>query len=144
MDAIEFHTGITDPVGFTLRMLRKAYRQGARVLVTAPAPVLDKLSRQLWRAYEREFIAHVLVGRCRQGQAERTPLWLGTTVTAGSYEPVVVINVGADAPLEPSRLQRLIEVVSADDDEAAAGRLRWRQYKAAGLVVEHVNASAAG
>ena len=141
MEAIEFHTGIDDPVGFVVRLLRKAYRQGARVLVTAPAPMLDPISRQLWLSYEREFIAHVHVGRCQPGQAARTPLWLSTAVAAVEDEPVVVINVGAAAPADMARLQRLIEVVAADADSAAAGRQRWRQYKAAGYGVVHVNAT---
>jgi DNA polymerase-3 subunit chi len=54
----------------------------------------------------------------------------------------VVINVGAAAPIDPARLERLIEVVSAEDPDAAEGRQRWRSYKAAGLPLTHVNAAA--
>ncbi len=142
MEAIEFHTGIDDPVGFAVRLLRKAYRQRARVLVTAPAALLDQISRQLWLAHEREFIAHVRVGRGQPGQAARTPLWLSTAVAAAAHEPVVVINVGAAAPADVGRLQRLIEVVAADPDSAAEGRQRWRQYKTAGHGIVHVNTAA--
>ena len=141
VDAIEFHTGIADPVGFAVRMLRKAYRQGARVLVTAQPPTLENLSRQLWLAYSNEFIAHVVVARSKAAQAARTPLWLGASVTAASHEPVVVINLGAAAPADLLRLERLIEVVSVDADDAAAGRQRWRQYAAAGFSVNHTPAS---
>ncbi len=140
MEAIEFHTGVDDPVGFAVRLLRKAYRQGARVLVTAHAPTLDLLSQQLWLAYEREFIAHVRVGRCRPEQLARTPLWLSVAVSGVENEPTVVINVGAPAPDDLTRLQRLIEVVSAQTDAAAEGRLRWRHYKSAGCSIAHVNA----
>lgn len=127
---------------FTLRMLRKAYGQGQRVLVTAAAPLLDELSRQLWLSYEREFIAHVLVAGKGAALAHRTPLWLGTGVTAVENEPLVVVNLGASAPADPARLQRLIEVVAADVDSAAAGRLRWRQYIAAGFQIKHQKAGA--
>lgn len=137
MEAVEFHTGVEDTTRFTVRMLRKAYAQGQRVLVTAAAPFLESLSRQLWVAYEREFIAHVLVARSSAATARRTPLWLGAGVTAAAHEPLVVINVGAPAPADLARLQRLIEVVAADVDSATAARLRWRQYSAAGFQIKH-------
>ena len=141
MEAIEFHTGLEDPVGFAVRLLRKAYRQGARVLVTASTPTLDQLSRQLWLAYEREFIAHVRLGRCQAEQLARTPLWLATSVSGVEHEPRVVINIGAAAPADLDRLQRLIELVSAQTEEAAEGRLRWRHYKQAGCAISHLSAS---
>ena len=144
MQAVEFHTGLEDAVGFAVRMLRKAYEQGARVLVTAPRPTLEQISRQLWLLYEREFVAHVLVARCSAGQAQRTPIWLGEQVTLASGEPTVVINVGAQAPAQPARLERLIEVVSVQADAATAGRQRWRQYRAEGLQISHSKAGGSG
>jgi hypothetical protein len=38
MTEVEFHTGVDEPLGFACRLLRKAYRKGSRVLVTAPSP----------------------------------------------------------------------------------------------------------
>jgi DNA polymerase III subunit chi len=140
MQAIEFHTGIDDPAGFTLRLLRKAYGQGARVLVTADAPMLEHLSRQLWLVYEREFVAHVVVARSRPPERARTPIWLASTVAHIEAEPRIVINVGMAAPADPARLDRLIEVVSSDVDLEAEGRERWRLYKAAGLQISHFKA----
>ena len=55
-----------------------------------------------------------------------------------------MVNLGADAPIEVGDLQRLIEVVSADPDDAARGRERWRAYKAAGLQIRHHAAGPAG
>jgi DNA polymerase-3 subunit chi len=141
MQPIEFHTGIDDPVGFAVRLLRKAYRQGARVLVTAHPATLERLSRQLWAGYEDEFIAHVRADRCPPSQAARTPLWLAPGLTGLQGEPTVVVNVGASAPEDPARLDRLIEVVSTEEADAAEGRRRWRGYKAAGLAITHVNAA---
>ena len=44
---VEFHTGVPDRVSFACRLLRKASRQGARVLVTAPEDILAELDRAL-------------------------------------------------------------------------------------------------
>ena len=137
MDQVEFHTGIEDPAEFVGRLLGKAYRQGARVLVTADDALQERISRYLWAGNERDFIAHVRLARCTAAQAARTPLWLAAAVQARPNEPVVVVNAGAEAPPDLQRLERLIEVVATEPEQAAAGRQRWRQYKAAGLLIKH-------
>lgn len=142
MTEVEFHTGVADTVDFTCRLLRKACRQGARVLVTAPEPTLRELDRQLWTFEEREFVPHVRMPGAAPAVAARTPVWLaGDTTPDGA--PGLVVNLGAEAPTNPCALQRLIEVVSDDPEDAARGRSRWRAYKAAGLHIKHHAAVAA-
>ena len=136
MTEVEFHTGLADPVGFACRLLRKACRQGARVLVTAPEATLRELDRALWTFEEREFIPHVRMPGAAAGVAARTPVWLAGGASLPEA-PAVVVNLGADAPADTDAVQRLIEVVSADPDDAARGRERWRGYKAAGLQIRH-------
>ena len=136
MTEVEFHTGVADSVGFTCRLLRKACRQGARVLVTAPDATLRELDRQLWTFEEREFVPHVRMPGAPAAVAARTPVWLASDAEAAGA-PGVVVNLGAEAPTDFGALQRLIEIVSDDPDEAARGRSRWRAYKAAGLEVRH-------
>jgi DNA polymerase-3 subunit chi len=133
---VEFHTGVTDPVGFACRLLRKAYRGGMRVLVTAPGPVLAELDRVLWTFEERDFVPHVRMPGAPSSVAARTPLWLAVQA-GGEGAPRLVVNLGADAPSNPGDLDRLIEIVSAEADAAESGRGRWRAYKAAGLDIKH-------
>lgn len=136
---VEFHTGVVDRVGFVCRLLRKAHRQGARVLVTAPEPLLIELDRALWVFDEREFLPHVRMPGARPAVAARTPVWLALDAVLEGVEaaPRLVVNLGAAAPSNVSVLERLIEVVSAEPDDVEAGRQRWRAYKAAGLVIKH-------
>lgn len=142
LSEVEFHTGVADRVGFACRLLRKAARQGARVLVTAPEPVLAELDRALWTFDERDFVPHVRVPGARAAVAARTPLWLAAA-TGLPGAPRLVLNLGAEAPADLSALDRLIEVVATEPDEVDAGRQRWRHYKAAGLAIKHHNAGAA-
>lgn len=143
LSQVEFHTGVEEPIAFACRLLRKAVRSGARVLVTAPAPVLAELDRSLWTFEERDFLPHVRMPGAPASVAARTPLWLTTDAgavtesAAPADAPRVLLNLGAAAPVAFSAIQRLIEIVSADADEAQSGRERWRQYKAAGLNVVH-------
>jgi DNA polymerase-3 subunit chi len=139
---VEFHTGVTDTVAFACRLLRKAFRQGVHVLVTAPAEVLARLDRELWTAEERDFLPHMRMPGAAAATAARTPIWLATHAgVAGA--PAVVVNLGADAPADPALVSRLIEVVSDEPDDAQRGRERWRAYKAAGLAIRHHGAGAA-
>ena len=155
---VEFHTGVDDSVGFACRLLRKAYRQGARVRVTAPPALLAELDRALWVFDDRDFVPHVRVPGVAPAIAARTPIWLSADVggvedavegvAAGAdagaaavatlpAAPRVVVNLGAAAPGDVASLERLIEVVSTDPDDADRGRARWRAYKAAGLQIKH-------
>ncbi len=140
MTEVEFHTGLQDAPGFACRLLRKASRQGIRVLVTAPAEALSALDRLLWTFEEREFVPHVRVPGAAAATAALTPIWLSVDEAGAAAlpdAPAVLVNMGADAPTALGRWQRLIEIVSSESDEAARGRERWRAYKAAGLEIRH-------
>ena len=166
MTEVEFHTGVADPVDFACRLLRKAYRQGSKVLVTAPEAMLAQIDRALWVLDERDFVPHLRLAQLNHPDKHRTaaltPIWLARSVAemlqscdAPAHEnqtradlnggPGVVVNVGAEAPVAEDMLAlplRWIEVVAIDADEAARGRERWRAYKALGLDVVHHKARA--
>ena len=143
MTEVEFHTGVADPVVFACRLLRKAYRKGARVQVTAPPEVLAELDRSLWTFEERDFVPHVRMPGAAAALAARTPIWLAARVDASPAAPRLVVNLGADAPPDLQALDRLIEIVSHEPDEADRGRARWRAYKTAGLEITHHGSGAA-
>lgn len=146
MTEVEFHTGIADPVGFVCRLLRKAFRQGARVLVTAPPETLAALDRALWTFDERDFVPHVRLPAATAATAARTPIWLASDAAdaGASGAPRLVVNVGAEAPADAAALERLIEVVAADAEAVAGGRARWRGYRQAGLAIKHHGGGSGG
>jgi len=137
---VEFHTGVADKVGFACRLLRKAYRRGARVLVTAPRDVLALLDRELWTFDEREFVPHVrLAPGASAAMVRRSPIWLVEALDgpAPAGAPDVLVNLGAPAPPDLTPFARVIEVVASGADDEGAGRERWRDYRARGLAVVH-------
>jgi DNA polymerase-3 subunit chi len=138
---VEFHTGVADRLDLACRLLRKAYRQGVRVQVTARADELAALDRALWAFDERDFVPHLRVPAADPQRAARTPIWLALQATAEAA-PRVLVNLGADAPQDLGALERLIEIVSLEPEDAARGRERWRGYKAAGLAIKHHSAGA--
>jgi DNA polymerase-3 subunit chi len=130
---VEFHTGLAEPLDHAARLLRKALRAGGRVCVASPH--WEALSRHLWVAEAREFTAHARPG-VAAAVWRRSALWLLPAFDAGvdaSLRPTVWINLGADPPARLDGCERLIELVGQAGDDAAAGRQRWRAYKALGL-----------
>lgn len=136
MTEVEFHTGVADPIGFACRLLRKAARQGVAVQVTAAPESLDALDRGLWCFEERDFVPHVRMPGARADVARRTPIWLARAAL-DSGAPRVLVNLDAAAPTDLAALDRLIEIVAAEPEAAAAGRERWRFYKSRGLSIKH-------
>ena len=136
MTEVEFHTGVGDPIAFACRLLRKAVRLGVRVQVTAPPERLAALDRGLWTFEERDFVPHVRQPGAVAAVAQRTPIWLTASVLTQDA-PRVLVNLGAAMPASLDALDRVIEIVSAEPDEAALGRDRWRDYKALGLPLKH-------
>lgn len=137
--AVEFHTGVTDPVHFACRLLRKASRAGARVLVTAPEPELAALDTALWTFDAQDFVAHVRVPGPAAALAARTPIWLsaGPLSPADAPAPRVLVNLGAEAPAQADAFDRVIEVVGDQPSQRQAGRARWRHYETWGVVPVH-------
>lgn len=145
MPAIAFHTGLADKPGYACRLLRKAWRQGARVVVTGAPEALNRLDVLLWTFEHEEFLPHA---RLRAGQRiepalQRTPIWLADAVADWS-DPQVLVNLGPDIPTGCERFARVIELVGEDADDAGAGRARWRHYQAAGFAPTLHDSAAAG
>lgn len=137
MSVVEFHHGVADKLAYTCRLLRKAYRAGAQVVVTGDAAALKALDRQLWVFDDREFVPHVLA------QAEgsvpvrqhTTPIWLTTDPVSAPGERGVLVNIGQAMPVGSSRFARLFDIVSNDESDRQQGRLRWKSYAAQGWQV---------
>jgi DNA polymerase-3 subunit chi len=144
MTQVEFHTGVVDRVHFVCRLLRKACRLQAAVLVTSDAATLDALDRELWTFAPHEFVPHCRVDAATADSAlaRRSPVWLAERCPPAPH-PKIVVNLGGAMPDAPGAFSRVIEILTADPDAARAGRARWRAYAALGLEVVHHPAGAA-
>ena len=143
MTEISFHFNVPECTGYTCRLLRKATRQGAKVAVTGPVPVLAQIDRLLWTFDPLEFVPHALL-RSGQSMPERlrpTPVWLLEDVDQPPHHDVLV-NLGLDAPPGFESFARVIEVVSSDESDRAAARLRWKHYAARGYEIKKYEVAA--
>lgn len=138
LSEVAFHTGVSDKVGYCCRLLRKAYRQQARMVVAGDAQMLARLDQALWLFDVRSFIPHrrLAAGQAVAPALRRTPIWL---IEPGAQPPErgVLLNLGPDAVPGFESYERLIEVVGLDEPDRVAARRRWRAYEAQGLRITH-------
>ncbi len=142
MPQVEFHSGLGEPLRYACRLLRKAWRQGAAVAVTAPSAALQQLDRELWTFEAHEFVPHTLLRQGRDGAAGEsasrrlTPIWLcdGDVPAPG---PKILVNLGAVLPSDPKRFERIIELVGEEERERHDARERWRDYESRGWPIQH-------
>lgn len=142
MTEVSFHFNVPDRTAYACRLLRKATRSGARIVVTAPASALTALDRALWVFDPLDFIPH-LMARSGQAVPDRllaTPVWLLEDASTAAHHDVLV-NLGLDAPSGFETFARLIEIVSTGEDERSAARLRWKHYAARGYSIQQHKAN---
>ena len=139
---VDFHTGVADKLGYTCRLLRKAWRAGSRVVVAGSPEQLSRLDALLWTFEAGEFIPHA---RLRAGQTvaphlARTPIWLAdepADVPADGGPPGLLVNLGPGWVAGCEVFPRVIEIVAEPADDVVSARQRWRQYLAAGITPDN-------
>jgi len=138
MTRIDFHFNAPDKLQYACRLVRKIYRAGQRVVVFAEPVAIAQFDAALWSFSQLDFIPHVAAG---DPLAARTPVLLCS-------EPVetphceVLVNLARETPAFFSRFERMIEVVTGDEEDRAQARGRWRFYKDRGYPLESFDLAA--
>jgi len=138
MAEVVFLTGVDDKLSFACRVLRKKFREGSRVAVFGPAPLLTRLDQALWAEPQLDFVPHL---RLRHGEpvpadAALTPIWL-VEAAAPTLNCDSAVNLGSDDVEALASHERVAEIVGLDETDRSLGQLRWKQYKAQGHVLLH-------
>ena len=136
MTEVTFHFNVPDRTDYTCRLVRKANRLGASVVLAGPAPQLAHFDRALWTFDELEFLPHVLLrpGQPVAPRLRATKVWLAQDANqAGLHE--LLINLGPEAPAGFESFEKVVEIVSADEADRAAARVRWKHYASRGYAI---------
>jgi DNA polymerase-3 subunit chi len=134
MTGVEFHFNAPDKVGYACRLLRKAVGKGAKLVVTGEPALLRELDTALWTFSPLEFIAHCYGPAATAGLRAASPVVLAESAEAVPHQQVLV-NLGAAVPEGFERFERLIEVVTVDEEDRKQARRRWKHYADRGYAI---------
>ena len=135
---IDFYTHVDDKLHTVCQLVAKAYERKLKVLVFTPdAAISAKLDRMLWTVSAIGFLPHALAGA---DIATETPIIIDHQGETLSHDDVLV-NLRNEWPPFFSRFQRLIEVVSLDENDRLAARERYSFYRDRGYPIKSHNLS---
>src|SRR5215203_1481972 len=134
MTRIDFHVGVEHRVHYACRVIRKARAAGkGAVVYTRNTDRLAQFDNVLWTFSALDFVPHVYVD---SPLAPSTPVLLATDADRAP-DSDVLLTLDDDVPprFEQffARYQRVIEVVSCDDDDRKCARARFKSYRECGL-----------
>jgi DNA polymerase-3 subunit chi len=134
---VEFHFNAPDKMGYACRLLRKAALKGAKVAVTGESGFLRELDTTLWTFDALEFVPHCFAS-APANMLFATPIVLCPELRDAPHHQVAV-NLGTQVPEGFERFERLIEVVTLDEDDRRDARQRWQHYKSRGYELKRVD-----
>jgi len=134
MTRIDFHSKVADKISYTCRLVRKARAANCQIVIYADDRAqLKALDEALWTFSDRDFLPHVMAS---DDLASQTPIILTGDDSALPHHQVL-INLSASTPAHFAQFERMLEIVSTDADDAAAGRERYRSYQQRGYPLTH-------
>ena len=138
MTEVVFHFNVADKRAHACRLLRKAYLQGARLLVVTELPELDPLDAALWTLTGRDFIPHARLSDPAEMQAHSPIVLVGEWPAAVPHpQDKVLVNLSHGFLSDFYPFARVIEVVSRDQPDRDRARERWKVYRAANIEPMH-------
>lgn len=131
---IDFHFNVDHPLIHACRVVRKALGNGRSVLAFSRDPQrLARLDSALWTFSALDFLPHVYAD---SELAARTPVWLSMTPLSERTRDVLLLlddDTVPDFERWFERFERVIEIVSGEDEDRARARARFKAYRDRGF-----------
>lgn len=135
MTRIDFHTNVPDKIAYACRLVRKARSaQHKVILLTDDAGQLAELDGAMWSFSATDFLPHVPADAALAAQ---TPVVLTADDAAELPHRELLINLSRRTPATLDQFERVIEIISSEEEDAAAGRKRYSAYKQQAYPLTH-------
>ncbi|HZP86307.1 MAG TPA: DNA polymerase III subunit chi [Burkholderiales bacterium] len=132
MTKIDFYTYVSNKHQMVATLAGKALTRGVRMAILTPdAPSTEQLDKLLWMVPPIGFLPHC---RAHHRLAPVTPIIIDH-VTEPVVHEEVLLNLCASCPPHFSRFERLIEIVTSEDEDRAQARERFRFYRERGYEI---------
>ena len=137
MTKVDFYTGSEDKLRTACQLSHKAMQNGVRVVLSADEATTDALDKLLWQYPATAFIPH-----CRSDAAEavQMPVVLNSGGEKFPHHDLLISLHDECVPFF-SRFERVIEIVSTDEEDSRLGRERYKFYKDRGYELRHIDLS---
>jgi DNA polymerase III subunit chi len=134
MTKIDFYTGVEDKLRTACQLSHKAMQNGLRVLLHTPdAATSDALDKLLWHYPAIAFIPH-----CRSHEAGASDMPVSISHQDDSLpHSELLISLHTSCLPFFSRFERVIEIVSTQEEDAKLGRERYSFYRDRGYEMRH-------
>lgn len=129
MTEVAFHFNTNDKLEYACRLLRKAYAASAKVIVTGDLQQIQLLDHNLWAFDQTSFIPHCMSDAAAE-ILEITPVILFQDGQLSHSLPHhdVLLNLGLTLVNGFETFERIIEVVSKEEEDKIMARQRWKHY----------------
>jgi DNA polymerase-3 subunit chi len=139
MTRVDFHTNIGDKVAYACRLARKAYgARGKLVMLANDAAQAAALDSGLWTVGETDFLPHAMAG---DALAPHSAIIVTDSLEGDFPHYDMLVNLTQATPARFERFGRVFEIISTDEQDAAAGRKRYVAYKQQSFPLTHFVAS---
>lgn len=134
MTQVDFHFNVDHRLHYACRVIRKARAAGKRAVVYSRNTArLAQFDDALWTFSALDFVPHVYAD---SPLAATTPVVLASNAAAAP-DSDVLLTLDDDAPPQFedffARYERVIEVVSCDDEDRKRARVRFKNYRERGF-----------
>jgi DNA polymerase-3 subunit chi len=135
--AVAFHFNAPSKLAYACKLVRKLQRMQMPLVVLGEPATVAQLDDALWAfGGESQFLAHCQ-GDADAAVLQRSPTVLVTQLDSPLPHQRVLLNLSSQMPTHVAAFERVIEVVSADDEvDRQQARQRWRAYTADGYEIE--------
>ncbi|MEZ2742768.1 DNA polymerase III subunit chi [Paenalcaligenes hominis] len=126
---VDFAFGAPHRLRTACQVVRKHYIAGRKLIIYhSDKRALARFDRLLWGFEPTAFIPHVGI---QHPLAAQTPILLTHSAPEphSSTEPSWLLNLDTQCPPTAAQFQRILEIVSEQEQDKHAARQRWRQYQ---------------
>jgi DNA polymerase-3 subunit chi len=130
---IDFYRYADDKLSFACRLAARAYDKASRLVVYSPdRQRLAEFDRALWTFQQTRFVPHCFL---ESPAASETPIILATSGDALPHHDVL-LNLSDEWPPFFASFDRLLEIVSTDEEDKARARTRYLFYRERGYDIQ--------
>lgn len=129
---------------FVCKLVEKIYHLDKQIYIHCTSQgQADHISKSLWSARKESFLAHDIISKQDSSTSPETPSPIEIGYNDSPKYPDVMINLADDIPSFVGRFNRVVELVSGDEQIKAKARERYAYYRERGYPLKTHDLSAA-